>query len=172
MNFASIIARLVVPATVSLHPFGRGRLRTFADLNLCVVKVHQYLIKVAQIEPLPATRTCRCRLLLPSAITVPSSLSTLLCIEAGTIARLPRDLIGLGNSLEKCSARQTDQAPARERHGRCSSRRNRCRLIHLSRTGAYYRVYVKGAPSVGGLFHMSLDYGQPRRGLPAGQIWN
>ncbi len=71
---------------------------------------------------------------------------SLLCIEAGTIARLPLDLIGLDNSLEKCSAWQTDQAPARERHGRCSSRRNRCRLIHLSRNGAHYRVYVKGRP--------------------------
>src|SRR6266566_8782397 len=39
--------------------FGRGRLRTYADLNLWVAKVHQYLIKVAQIEPLPAARTCR-----------------------------------------------------------------------------------------------------------------
>jgi hypothetical protein len=57
LNFASIIARPVVPANASLHPFGRGRLRTFADLNLSVVKVRQYLIKVAHIEPLPATRT-------------------------------------------------------------------------------------------------------------------
>jgi len=40
-----------------IDPFGRGRLRTFADLNLSVVKVRQYLIKVAHIEPLPATRT-------------------------------------------------------------------------------------------------------------------
>ena len=45
----------------------------------------------------------------------------------------------------KCSARQTDHAPARERHGRCLSRNNRCRLIHLSRNGAHYRVYVKGS---------------------------
>ena len=59
LNFASIIARLVVPATVPLQLFGRGRLRTYADLNLWVAKVHQYLIKVAQIEPLPAARTCR-----------------------------------------------------------------------------------------------------------------
>ena len=64
-------------------------------------------------------------------------------MEAGTIARLPRDLTGLGN-VEKCNARQTDQARARERHGRCSSRRNRCRLIHPSRNGAHYRIYVKG----------------------------
>ena len=99
-------------------------------------------------------------------------LRTLLHGEAGTIAHLTRDLSGLVNGVEKFNARQRDQAPTRERHGRCLSRRNRCRLIHLSRTGAYYRVYVKGAPSVGGLFHMSLDYGQPRRGLPAGQIWN
>ena len=70
---------------------------------------------------------------------------SLLCMEAGTIAGLPRDLTGLGN-VEKCNARQTDQARARERHGRCSSRRNRCRLIHLSRNGARYRVYVKGRP--------------------------
>jgi hypothetical protein len=30
----------------------------------------------------------------------------------------------------------------------------------------------EGRPSVGGLFHVSPDYGQPRCGLPAGQIWN
>jgi len=57
LNFASIIARPVVPATVSLHPFGRGLLRTFADLNRRVAKVQQYLIKVAHIEPLSAART-------------------------------------------------------------------------------------------------------------------
>ena len=48
-------------------------------------------------------------------------------------------------ALEKCRARQTDQAPARERHSQRLSRRNRCRLIYLGRNGARYRVYVKAA---------------------------
>src|SRR3982074_46193 len=48
-------------------------------------------------------------------------------------------------ALEKCRTRQTDQAPARERHGQRLSRRNHCRLIYPSRNGARYRVYVKAA---------------------------
>ena len=69
-------------------------------------------------------------------------LRTLLHGEAGTIAHLTRDLSGLVNGVEKFNARQRDQAPTRERHGRCLSRRNRCRLIRVSRNGAHDRVYV------------------------------
>ena len=71
-------------------------------------------------------------------------LRTLLHGEAGTIAHLTRDLSGLVNGVEKFNARQRDQAPTRERHGRCLSRRNRCRLIHPGRNGAHHRLYVRG----------------------------
>ncbi len=71
-------------------------------------------------------------------------LRTLLHGEAGTIAHLTRDLSWLVNGVEKFNARQRDQAPTRERHGRCLSRRNRCRLIHPGRNGAHHRLYVRG----------------------------
>ena len=33
------------------------RLRTFADLNLCVVNMREHLAEIAHIEPFPAART-------------------------------------------------------------------------------------------------------------------
>src|SRR5205823_10359200 len=53
-------------------------------------------------------------------------------------------VIQLGWScVEKCSARQ-DQAPARERHGRCLSRRNRYRRVHPGRAGGSLSCLCEG----------------------------
>jgi hypothetical protein len=72
---------------------------------------------------------------------------------------LTSHVIYSGRKIAKgnCSGRQTDHAPARERHGRCLSRHDRCRLIHLSRNGAHSRVHVKGS------FMCALSP-QPQRG--------
>jgi len=68
-------------------------------------------------------------------------------LGTGTIPHLPRDLFGLDNRVESGNARQTNQAPTRDHHGRCLSRRNRYRLIHPSHDGVSHRLYVKGGLS-------------------------
>src|SRR5882672_4806410 len=59
------------------------------------------------------------------------------------ITAVAHDVLWLDNCAEKCGARQTDQAPVRQRQGRSLSRPNRYRPVHPDHNGAHYRVYVE-----------------------------